>query len=193
MNRVMRVLAVVFVAVALAACEGSPTSSDIVRDKQETMVQEGVAKVGMPGIKNFRMLKLKRLIEEMQDQEGLVTYTYVENLIPTIVKGHTVRGGKFTFFCDSFGYPMPYATQFSAPETMQRWYLPSRGEGGGNDIRHWGVARLPQSEPNGLHMPASAEGTWVVCKDPDPKSEKNGVVYSEPKLVAFPFKLKLDD
>jgi len=134
------------------------------------------------------MLKLLKDIQEMQDQTGLVTYTYVENMVPTIVNSHTARGGKFTFFCDSFGYPIPYATQFSAPESMQRYHIAARQ--GTNDTLSYGVTRLPQAEPNGLFTPTSADGTWVVCKDPE--SDKVGVVYAEPKLVTFPFKLKLD-
>lgn len=186
MRRIIFSLVSVLCAVILSGCAGEPTSSDIQRDRQETQVNEGVAEVGVPAIKNFRMLKLLKDIQEMQDQTGLVTYTYVENLVPTVMSGHTARGGKFTFFCDSFGYPIPYATQFSASESMQRYQLPHRK----NQARVGGVARLPQAEPNGLFMPASADGTWVVCKDPE--SDDTGVVYSEPKLVAFPFRLKLD-
>lgn len=191
MTRTIGVLAVGFIAlIGLTGCPGQPTSSDVMRDRQEIQLNEGIAATGIPAIKNFRMLKLLKDIQEMQDQMGLVTYTYVENVIPTIVKGYTARGGKFTFFCDSFGYPIPYATQLSAPESMQRYYIPRRGSGN-NQGEHFGVARLPQAEPNGLHMPANAEGTWVVCKDPE--SNETGVVYSEPKLSAFFFKLKLDE
>ena len=118
------------VILGLTACPGKPTSSDIQRDRQERQIQEGIAQVGVAAIKNFRMLKLLKDIQEMQDQEGLVTYTYVENLVSTVVRGHTVRGGKFTFFCDSFGYPIPYATQFSAPESMQRFILPAKKKSG---------------------------------------------------------------
>jgi len=188
MKRIVFSLVSVFCGLVLTACNYQPSSSDIQRDRQETQVREGIAEVGIPAIKNFRMLKLLKDIEEMQDQEGLVTYTYVENMVPTVVHGHTTRGGKFTFFCDSFGYPIPYATQFSAPESMQRYHLPA-GKGTGQTLTY-GVTRLPQTEPNGLFMPASADGTWVVCKDPE--SDKVGVIYSEPKLATFPFKLKLD-
>lgn len=176
MKRVFNALAIVLVAVGLAACEGQPTSSDIQRDRQEKLVQEGVAQVGMPAIKNFRMLKLLKDIQELQDQTGLVTYTYLWSDIQ----------GKLVFFCDSIGYPIPYSTQFSAPESMQRYYLERRGDGGGNDVRHYGVARLPQAEPNGLFIPSSAEGTWVMCKDPNGKEVRPE--YVEPRVIVSQFK-----
>lgn len=114
MMRVIRVAEIGALLFGLAACPGQPTSSDIQRDRQEKQVHKGIASVGTSAIKNFRMLKLLKDIEEMQDQTALVTYTYVENLVPTVARGHTARGGKFTFLCDSFGYHIPYATQFSA-------------------------------------------------------------------------------
>ncbi len=177
MNAAFRVLAIVLLASLVVACEGKPTSSDTQRDRQEQMVLEGVAQVGIPSIKNFRELKLAKDIYEMRDQTGLVTYSYVWSDMQ----------GKLVFLCDSIGYPVPYATQFTAPETMQRYNLPIRGDGYGNDNRHWGVTRLPQAEPNGLFSPSSAEGTWVMCKDPNGKDVRP--VYTEPRVIVSQFKL----
>lgn len=173
---------------ALAACSPPPTSSDKQRERQELMVSEGVAQVGVPAIKNFRELKLAKDIYEMRDQTGLVTYSYLENLTPAVVKGHTALGGKLTFVCDSIGYPLPYATQFTAPESMQTYTVPNSGSG--SKDRSYGVARLPQSEPNGLHSPASADGTWVMCKDPNGKDARP--LYTEPKVVVSQFKFPTD-
>ena len=138
---------------------------------------EGTSQVGMPAIKNFRERKLLKDIYELRDQTGLVTYTYVENLVPTIVPGVTAKGGKFTFFCDSFGYPIPYATQFTNP---QKPISP-------NNV---GTATIAQADPNGLYSPSSADGTWIMCKDEN--SDKVAPIYSEPKLVGSPFKFKMD-
>ena len=189
-----RLLLSVFVSLllvsVLASCEGKPTSSDIQRDRQERMVQEGVSQVGIPSIKNFRELKLAKDIYEMRDETGLATYSYMENLNPVVVRGHTALGGKLSFLCDSIGYPLPYSTQFTAPETMQRYYLERRHGGGQNDVRQWGVTRLPQAEPNGLFSPSSAEGTWVLCKDPNGKDVRP--IYTEPRVVLSQFKFDLD-
>src|SRR3989344_5038884 len=179
-------IAAVLLSAGLTACAPEPTSSDIQRERQEKVVAEGVAQVGVPAIRHFRELKLLKLIYELRDQEGLATYTYVENLVPTVIKGETAKGGKFTFLCDSIGYTIPYATQYSAPTSMQRYRLPADA----NTPIEYGTRQLPQAEPNGLFMPSSAEGTWVVCKDPN--SDKDGPVYSEPKLASFPYKLKAD-
>lgn len=157
----------------LVSCFPNQTSMDIQRERQEKIVAEGIAQVGVPSIKNFRELKIAKDIYELRDQTGLVTYTYLWSEMQ----------GKLIFLCDSIGYPIPYATQFTAPETMQRYYLPGSGSAGATS----GVARLPQSEINGLFSPASAEGTWVLCKDPNGKDARP--TYTEPRVVVLPFKL----
>jgi hypothetical protein len=50
---------------------------------------------------------------------------------------------------------------------------------------------LPQSEPNGLFMPTTAEGTWVTCINPNSTGEI-APVYVEPRVIVSPFKLKAE-
>jgi hypothetical protein len=50
---------------------------------------------------------------------------------------------------------------------------------------------LPQADPNGLFSPASAEGTWVLLKDPNGKETRP--VYIEPRIIVSPFKLNTDE
>ena len=143
----------------------SHTGSDTEQSKQqEKILAEGTAQVGMPGIKNFREKKLLKDIYEMRDQDGLLTYTYV----------FAEQTGKLVFLCDSIGYPLPYATQFTNPQKADRYY-------------EHGYLVLPQADPNGLFSPASAEGTWIVCRDPGAKTAR--VVYVEPRVISSPFKL----
>ncbi len=52
----------------------------------------------MPGIKNFRERRLLKDIFEMRDQADLSTYTYTYSEVT----------GKFSFFCNSIGYGLPY-------------------------------------------------------------------------------------
>jgi hypothetical protein len=103
-------------------------------------------------------------IIEMRDQDGLTTYTY------QIAE----QTGQLVFFCHSIGFPISAATQFTNPQKLD--YVSS-----------YGVAVLPQADPNGLFSPSSAEGTWVMCVDPS--TGKPRPVYSEPKLTASPFPL----
>lgn len=144
-------------ALTLASCK----PSDITQTRaQERILAEGVAQLGMPAIKNFREKHLLKTIYELRDQTGLLTYTYMWSEMQ----------GKLVFFCESVGYGIPYATQYSASEKEAR-------------VEY----ALPQAEPNGLFSPSSADGTWVMCKDPSGKEVRP--VFIEPRVVISQFKL----
>jgi hypothetical protein len=163
---------------ALAACgEYQPSSDEVQRAEQEKLLAEGTAETGMPAIKNFRERKIMKDILEMRDQEGLITYTYFENMTPVKVPGSTSLGGKLTFYCVSVGYPISAAMQYTNPEKIAREST-------------YGIAVLPQADPNGMFSPSSSEGSWVMCKDPNGDDVKP--FYSEPRLVTSPWKLKAD-
>jgi hypothetical protein len=146
-------------------CDKVATSDDIQRRQQEVMLKEATAATGMPAIKNFRERKILKDIIEMRDQDGLVTYTYLWSDVQ----------GKLVFLCDSIGYGLPYATQYSNPEKAD-----------------WSAAgtlyTIPQADPNGLFSPASAEGTWILCKNPSGKEVRP--IYVEPRVIVSPFKLQ---
>jgi hypothetical protein len=156
--------AIVFVAFG---CSRAPTSDEIQQAQQEKILQEGTSSVGMPAIKNFREKKILKTILEMRDQEGLATFTYVMDI-----------QGKLIFLGESIGYGIPYATQFTSPEKLTNT---SRVEG------NYLFERMPQADPNGLFPPSSAEGTWVLLKNPNGKDVAPVLV--EPRIVASPFKL----
>lgn len=158
-------------------CDGTPSSDEIQTAQQEKILAEGTSQVGMPAIKNFRERKIMKDIQELRDQEGLVTYTYIENLQPAIVHGRTALGGKFTYLGETVGYPIPYSTQFTSPQKLERY-------------SSYGPVVLPQADPNGLFSPGSAEGTWLLMKDPN--GPKTLPVYMEPRVAAFPFRLPMD-
>lgn len=163
-----------------SSCDSTPTSDDIQRESQEKILAEGTAQSGMPAIKNFRERKMMKLILELRDQEGVVTYLYLENTVPTIIHGHTAVGGKLTYLMEAVGYGLPYATQYTNPQKIADW---------GHEV---GYAILPQADPNGLFSPSTADGTWVYVKDPAKGSTKSGVGYMEPKIITLPFKLPMD-
>jgi hypothetical protein len=152
-------LLMVFVGLTVKECF---TQSDRVqREQQERILMEGASQVGMPAIKNFRERKILKDILEMRDQNGLTTFTYLAAL-----------DNKLALLCESIGYGIPYATQFT--QLTGPCYLVS-------------ALTLPQAEPNGLFSPASAEGTWIQCKDPHGKDVRP--VYVEPRIIVSPFRL----
>lgn len=150
--------------VVAGGCDNTPTSDDVQRKQSERLLAEGTAQVGMPAIKNFRERKLLKEILELRDQEGLVTYTYLYN----------EREGKLVYLGETVGYGIPYSTQFTNPEKSE-WH------------HNGGWINLPQADPNGLFSPGSAEGTWVLLKNPNGKEVEP--VYIEPRIVVSPFKL----
>ena len=174
-------LATALIPIFIGCDNRPPTSDEKQQNQQEVLLQEATSEVGMPAIKNFRERKLLRDIYEMRDQSGLVTYTYLENLQPAIVHGRTALGGKLTYVGESIGYGIPYATQFTSPEKAEF-------KGNGMSVSAW--ITLPQADPNGLFSPASAEGTWVLLKNPNGNDVKP--VYIEPRIIVSPFKLPAD-
>lgn len=147
----------------LVGCEDTPPTADQqATAKTEQMQQQSNAQVGMPGVTNFTEKRLVRKLYEMRDQ-NIATFSYVVDM-----------NGHLWHICDSIGYGLPYGVQFTNPERIVQQYSSSYGT-------------LPQSEPNGLFMPPTAEGTWVICAGPqgDPVP-----VYVEPRVIVSPFKLK---
>lgn len=149
-------------------CDGSKSiaQSDVKqRELQSTLLNEATAQTGMPAIKNFRERKLLKDILELRDQTGIVTYTYV----------FSEMTGQWRFFCDSVGYGLPYATQYTNPQQIAA------------SGYQYGYAVMQQADPNGLFAPTSAEGTWVMCKNPN--GNETRPVYVEPRVIVSPFKL----
>jgi hypothetical protein len=165
MKTAIAIASIAVLGVALVGCDLPPPSSDEVQqEQQERILKEGTAQTGMPAIKNFRERKLLKQIIEMRDQDGLVTYTYT---VPETT-------GRPVFLCNSIGYGLPAATQYTNPEKF--------------DYHSTGNVTLPQADPNGLYSPSSAEGTWVMCSEPN-GSGKTRPVYVEPRVIVSPFKL----
>lgn len=178
LSALMLVVFTFALVVALTGCDVAPSSDEAQQTAQEKILAEGTAQTGMPAIKNFRERKMMKDILELRDQEGLITYTYLENMNPTVVPGHTVLGGKLTYVGESVGYGLPYATQYTNPQKVE--YHSSSG-----------YVAMPQADPNALFSPESAEGTWVLLRDPSGKKGTQ-VVYMEPKVVVSPFKYEFD-
>jgi hypothetical protein len=146
-----------------SSCDQKPSSDEVLNNKQEQIMKEANAEVGMPAIKNFQERKLLKMILELRDQENLICYAYI---VPEMT-------GKPVFLGKCIGYGIPYATEYTNP---------SKVEGYGQN-----AVAIPQADPNGLFMPASAEGTWLMMIDPSDNQPRP--VYIEPRVLVSPFKL----
>lgn len=147
---------------ALAAC-GPPSSDEIQNKKQEELTKQSVQSVGIPAINNFQEKRILKDILELRDNPKFNTYTYSEDM-----------NGRLHLRCNSIGYGIPYATQYTNPQKIE--YSSSAG-----------YAVLPQADPNGLFSPASADGTWVLCKVPG--KDEVQPVFIEPRIIVSPFPL----
>ena len=158
-----KLLLVVPIVALLTAClETPPTSGQIERKKQEELSLQAVQQVGMPAIVNFAEKRMMKDILELRDR-NVVTTTYLVGM-----------NNQLTKVCDSVGYGLPYATQYTNPSRV----VYDQGHGG---------QVIPQADPNGLYSPASADGTWVLCVDK--KDGKAKPVFIEPRVIVSPIPL----
>lgn len=163
MGKIVVVVMLLAAFALIAGCSTINSTDRAEQAKQERLSAEASKQVSIPNIINFREKKLMKTILELRDQEGLVTYTYIFNELK----------GQLIYLGESVGYGLPYATQFVNPQKLDRAYV------GGE----WHV--LPQADPNGVFIPESAEGTWILLKDPE--SDEVAPVYIEPRIITSPF------
>jgi hypothetical protein len=135
-------------------------------EQQSRLQKEAQAEMGMPAVHNFQEKKLLKQIYELRDNEKLVCYAYLYNEMQ----------GKLVYIGKCLGYGIPYSTQYSNPMRPAESF----------ETHEQGNITLPQCEPNGLFMPSSSEGTWLMMIDE--KGEPHPV-YVEPRVIVSPFKL----
>jgi hypothetical protein len=164
MKKIFAFALLALICTNLAGCPVNNDSDAVQGQQQETLQRQSNSAVGIPAIVNFREKRLLKDILELRDQNGLITYTYIQSEMT----------GKLIFIGQTIGYGIPYATQYTNP-----------GKEVGDEYH--AIAVLPQADPNGLFSPASAEGTWIMLKDPN--SDKVQPVYIEPRIIVSPFKL----
>jgi hypothetical protein len=158
---------VVLLTSADDGCGDNRTASDKRMDsRQAILTEQADAQVGMPGITNFTEKKIVRKLYELRDQ-NIATFAYIPDM-----------QGKLWHLCDSIGYGLPYGVQFSNPH---RPLNPAFSQSSMAD----------QAEPNGLFMPPTAEGTWIICVNGQQKGDFEPV-YVEPRVIVSPFKLRAE-
>ena len=157
-------LASLFTSLFMVSCYTRPNSDTITSQRQETLIMQAVAKIGMPAIKYFRELRMMNRILEERDQ-AITTWTYI----------WSDYNRCFTFIGTSIAYPIPYSTERTSPQKIVRWSSEHR-------------IAMPQADPNGLYPPSSAEGAFVEMNNPT-KVNATGLVYSEPRISTFPYEV----
>ncbi len=147
---------------ALAGCDAAgPSSDQIQKQQQEQLSLAAAQQVGMPAITNFQEKRNLKMILELRDT-SVATYTYTRDM-----------QGKLHFICNSIGFGIPYATQYTNPQRA----------GGYSSSMY----TLPQADPNGLFSPEAAEATWVLCLNP--KTKEMAPTYVEDKLTVSLFEM----
>lgn len=159
----------VILAVPLVACFEEDASTKRERLATAQLANQASTQVGMPAITRFTEKRTLKMIYEKRDDAKLATIAYIVDL-----------NGKLHKLCDAFGYGFPYATQYTNPQ-RDTYY---GGDSGSGSAVHF---QMPQPEPNGLYMPNTADGTWVLCLNPDNKDVQP--VYVEPRVIVSPFPL----
>lgn len=161
MNKTLLAL-VLLSATLLAGCDFPEDSTQIEKKQQEQLSLQSVQAVGMPAVVNFAEKRMMKDIIEIRDN-SVPTITYIADM-----------NGKMHKLCDSVGFGLPYSTQYTNPQKIES--------------HHQVPVVLPQADPNGLFSPSSSDGTWVQCVNP--KTNKEAVVYVEPRIVVSPFELQ---
>lgn len=140
------------------------SSDQIEQAKQEELSKNAVNSVGLPNIKNFTELKNCNYIIEMRDKTDLITYAYTKSDLT----------GKWHFQHKGMGFGLPYATQRTNPMKIVRIHYPTQG---------YDNIVIPQSDPNKLFSPSSADATWQFVINRH--TGKVELAYCEDKLNIF--------
>ena len=150
MKRTSLILSALAAVALLSACSKQDyrSSQEIERANQEVMLKQMAQSIGMPAITNFAEKRMMKDILELRDKMQ-PTYTYLVG-----------ANNQLTKLCDSIGYGLPYATQYTNPNL---------------------------ADPNGLYTPASADGTWVLCLNPKTKAVEPQ--YIEPRVIVMTYPL----
>jgi hypothetical protein len=162
----MKLLLSLLLLTLFISCECQEFSERVQNKKQEEMNLQAVRSVGMPAIIEFSEKRQLKDILELRDK-AVPTITYVRDM-----------GGKLHKICNSVGFGIPYATQYTNPQRVAR----------GDETPEHGNVTIPQADPNGLYSPSSADATWVLCLNP--KTEKISPTYIEDRITVSTFELE---
>ena len=168
-TRTMLVGLVAVLGCEAVGCEDHvPTTDEKQAKEQAQALEQAHAQVGMPAISDFAEKRMMKDLYEARDKP-LPTHTYLVNEM----------AGCLNYMGPSLGYGLPYGTQYTAPTRIVIT------DENATTVRYRDT--IPQAEPNGLFMPPSADGTWVMMKNPT--EDKVQAVYFEPRVIVSPFRI----
>ena len=162
--------ATLLIAIFFGSCSESNSDAKIQKNQEKTLEQAN-NQLGLPAITHFQEKRNLKLIYELRDQEKMICYAYLWNEF----------NGKLVFFGKCMGYGIPYATQYSSSQKLSKGIYEN-----GTSPTGYATIPMPQAEPNGLFMPADAEGTWLMMLDDNGEPHP---VYCEPRVIVSPFAL----
>lgn len=163
-------IAVIMCAVLTGCSTNSKQSTAAAEESryQEQLMQQASDEIGMPEITEFYEKKLAKEILELRDDSNLVCYAYTKSDMT----------GKYVYLGRSMGYGLPYSTQYTNPEVLQR--------GGGGSAGYWSET-IPQADPNGLYSPDGLSATWLWLIDEE--TGDPNIIYAEPEIIVSQNKL----
>ena len=168
MRKIVTLVVPMILAAGVANAQFWGTTADNeTRKQQEVLQNQAMNSIGMPAITNFSERRQLKQIYELRDK-AIATYTYLVGMDGKV-------GDKL---CNSVGFGIPYATQFTSPQRVAR----------SNETAEHGNVVLPQADPNTLFSPPGADGTWILCLNPETKQAVP--LYVEPRIVVSPFRLR---
>lgn len=148
----------VLMASMLVGCGQRETASSKENNYTQDLMEQSSNMVGYPDVTNFFEKAQLKEIYELRDDPNLICYWYTKNDMT----------GKWIYQGECIGYGIPYTTQFTQPDTMQRAALPVLDINGNDKGRNeYFTEVLPQADPNGLYSSASTSATWILTTDKD--------------------------
>ena len=164
---------------ACALLSGCGTASSKENEYTQTIMEQAADAIGYPNVTNFFEKAQLKEIYELRDDPNLICYWYTKNDM----------SGKWIYQGTCVGYGIPYTTQFTQPETMQRAALPVLNLNGEDKGRNeYFTEVLPQADPNGLYSSASTSATWILATDESgeikPTYVESEITVSQVKVAA---------
>ncbi len=122
-----------------------PSAEQQASAQQEQISERAQAEVGIYQPTNFTRKRLANRIGQMLDSPNLATISYAQGLDGRLrCIGHTI------------GFPLPSATQTTSPSHFEvRPHVLGTPMSTEYEV-------MPQSDPDQLYSPTSADGTWVL-------------------------------
>lgn len=128
------------VMASLTSCDSMITSTGEEKSYTQTLMSQSNDVVGFPDVINFFEKGQLKEIYEYRDDPDLICYWYTYNQMT----------GKWNYQSKCIGYGIPYTTQYTQPEAIER------------QSSTYGYAVTPQADPNGLYSSNSTSATWVL-------------------------------